>query len=117
MGGLVGHIGGHNVEVDNCIVEGCTFNSNYSEGTEFKGHCGALVGYSESATIKNSLVKNVTMTVKGPRGGLLVGTATASSDIEDNTVENSTLNKVKATEGANLLGEVSGATAVNTTLK
>lgn len=117
MGGLVGHIGGHNVEVDNCIVEGCTFNSNYSEGTEFKGHCGALVGYSESATIKNSLVKNVTMTVKGPRGGLLVGTATASSVIEDNTVENSTLNKVKATEEANLLGEVSGATAVNTTLK
>ena len=56
------------------------------------------------------------MTVKGPRGGLLVGTATASSVIEDNTVENSTLNKVKATE-ANLLGEVSGATAVNTTLK
>ena len=63
-------------------------------------------------------VKDVVMTVKGNRGGILVGTATAGSTIEGNTVDNCTLNAEKVTKNEQLLGqEASAATATTTTFK
>lgn len=76
VGGLVGYQSGNSaLNINSCSVS-ATFASAYTEnGTDYKGHCGGLVGYLTVGTINDCGVSISTFTVQGPRGGLILGTA------------------------------------------
>ncbi len=110
VGGLVGFFSSYDPKnITNCQVIGGTITSEYTEdgGTNYKGHCGGLVGASYVGTITNSTIQNTIITVKGTRGGAVVGSIIGGTTLlgEGIVVDNVTFNAAKAT-AANICGSV-----------
>ncbi len=111
VGGIVGFgnmAGAHALLISNCEVDGAVITSEFTEnGTDYKGHCGGIVGGTYNTTIQNSVIKNSTITVKGPRYGSVIGSIMDGTTVfgEGIVVENVTINGEKAIS-ANVVGAV-----------
>ena len=93
VGGLVGYKNpDYAITITNCSVKDCEFISEYTEdNSTYKGHCGGVIGYLGNGTISGTEVSGCTFTVKGNRGGLLIGSAEEKAVIgTGNKVSNNT---------------------------
>ncbi len=115
VGGLIGGMfGSPDFSIKDCLVEKANITSEYTEdnGTNYKGHCGGVIGGTYAGTVSNTSVKNSIITAKGPRVGAFAGSAMSATKPltfgEGDIVDNVMINSVKATSDE-IVGDVNNS--------